>query len=378
MIALLVLTRFSNTGSLCVMAAVGAIAGVFVFYSGFLALQRRRLILNTPSSKIRSAAMGLVEINGLACGPYTLTAPITRVPCHYYRTSVWQWIQRDKNSGWELAAEESLHVPFFLDDNTGRVLVDPQGAELDLHCDFEHEYSDSIFSMHDSIPGNVYGFLARNGVGTDKRIKVQELAIKPKNSLFVLGTLAVNTGSAIQATPIKNTDSRTKTLHLPTSGFLSQTAARLLGDSANQPVTVRATTTGLHGANTGSIHLAQAAAAGSSVSTMRVADPQKVATAMMRAGISNPAAWAAAGIPIPGTTVTVSGSDDPSSAKQFDLKPPTILMKGEHNPAFFISWRNQREVLSALGWKSTLMIWGGPALTLLSVWFLGSRFGWLG
>ncbi len=376
-LALLSVAQFSNFGNLYIVAFAGAVAGVFVFLSGFGALQRRRLILNTPTSKIRSAAMGLVEMNGLACGPYTLIAPITGVPCHYYRTSVWQWIQRDKNSGWELAAEERLHVPFYLDDNTGRVLVDPQGAEMDLHCDFEHEYSDSFFSMHDSIPGDVYGFLARNGVGTDKRIKVEEFAIKPKNSLFILGTLAVNTGGAIQATPIKSADSRSKTFYLPTSGFLCRTAARLLGDAANQPITVRVTATGLHGMNTGSIQMAQGAAAGSSVSTMRVADPQKVAAAMMQAGISNPAAWAAAGIAMPGAAVTVSGSNDPVATEQFDLRPPTVLMKGEHNPAFFISWKNQRQVLSTLGWKSTLMIWGGPALTLLSVWFLAARFGWL-
>lgn len=359
------------------MAFAGAVAGVFVFLSGFQALQRRRLILNTPTSKVRSAAMGLVEINGLACGPYTLTAPITGLPCHYYRTAVWEWRERDKDSGWELAAEESLHVPFFLDDNTGRVLVNPQGAEMDLHCDFENEYSNSLFSILDSIPGNVYGFLSRNGVDTNKKIKVQEFAIKPKNSLFILGTLAVNTSESIQATPIKSADSRTKTLYLPTRGLLGEAAVRWLGDAASQPITVRVTTTSLHGTNTGSIHLAQAAAVGGTSKTMPLADPQRVATAMMQAGISNPAAWAAAGIPMPGATVTVSGSNDPSATEQFDLKPPTVLMKGEHNPAFFISWKNQRQVLSTLGWKSTLMIWGGPALTLLCAWFLAARFGWL-
>lgn len=377
MLAILSVAQFSNTGSLYLMAFAGAVGGVFVFLSGFQALQRRRLILNTPTSKVRSAAMGLVEINGLACGPYTLTAPITGVPCHYYRTAVWEWRERDKDSGWKLAAEESLHVPFFLDDNTGRVLVNPQGAEMDLHCDFEHEYSDSLFSMHDSIPGNVYGFLSRNGVDTNKKIKVQEFAIKPKNSLFVLGTLSVNTSEPIKATPIRSADSRTKTLYLPTSGLLGEAAVRLLGDAASQPITVRVTATSLHETNTGSIHLAQAAAVGGTATTMPLADPQRVAAAMMQAGISNPAAWAAAGIPMPGATVTVSGSNDSSATEQFDLRPPTVLMKGQHNPAFFISWKNQREVLSTLGWKSTLMIWGGQALTLLCVWFLAARFGWL-
>jgi hypothetical protein len=52
-------------------------------------------------------------------------------------------------------------------------------------------------------------------------------------------------------------------------------------------------------------------------------------------------------------------------------------MQGEHDPAFFISWRSQREVVSSLGWKSALMIWGGPALTLLSVYFLAAAYGWL-
>jgi hypothetical protein len=49
-------------------AIVGACAGVYWFYRGFRLLQRKRLILNTPGSKIHSAAMGLVEINGLAVG----------------------------------------------------------------------------------------------------------------------------------------------------------------------------------------------------------------------------------------------------------------------------------------------------------------------
>jgi hypothetical protein len=51
------------------LAFVGVFAGVYLFYRGFRFLQRKRLILNTPASKIRSAAMGLVEINGLAVGP---------------------------------------------------------------------------------------------------------------------------------------------------------------------------------------------------------------------------------------------------------------------------------------------------------------------
>jgi hypothetical protein len=52
-------------------------------------------------------------------------------------------------------------------------------------------------------------------------------------------------------------------------------------------------------------------------------------------------------------------------------------MKGDHNPAFFISWRSQRDVVNSLGWKSALMIWGGPALCLLSVYILMAHLGLL-
>jgi hypothetical protein len=54
-----------------------------------------------------------------------------------------------------------------------------------------------------------------------------------------------------------------------------------------------------------------------------------------------------------------------------------VLMKGAHSPAFFISWRSQRDVVKSLGWKSALMIWGGPAVTLVCVYILALEFGWL-
>src|SRR6476469_5908840 len=120
-------------------ALVGAAAGVYLFYRGFRILQRRRLILNTPTSKIRSASIGLVEVSGLAVGPHTLVAPITGAACFYYRTVAWQLKKSGKNEKWEIVAEECMHLPFYLDDNTGCVLVDPQDAEMDIHRDFHEE-----------------------------------------------------------------------------------------------------------------------------------------------------------------------------------------------------------------------------------------------
>jgi hypothetical protein len=119
-----------------------------------------------------------------------------------------------------------------------------------------------------------------------------------------------------------------------------------------------------------------------SAHVLDVAQEQKITAVLVKAGITNPAAWAAAGltsaVTVTPATGTVGGAAATAPARdQFDLHPSTVLMRGEHNPAFFISWRSQRDVVNSLSWKSTLMIWGGPALTLLSVYFMAVRFDWL-
>ena len=108
MIPATVIVRSSDPNALTLWCVLGFCAGIGLFICGFRLLQRRRLILDTPFSKIRSAPMGLVEINGLAVGPYTMVAPITARPCYYYRTLVWEWKQSGKNKQWVKIAGECL------------------------------------------------------------------------------------------------------------------------------------------------------------------------------------------------------------------------------------------------------------------------------
>lgn len=352
----------------------GACAGVYLFWRGFGMLQRKRLIMNTPASKIRSAAMGLVEVSGLATGPYTLCAPITGRSCYYYRSTAWQWKHQGKNGQWEKVADESMHVPFFLDDNTGRVLVNPQGAELDIHRDFQDEFSETLFSANREIPGNVVSFLSRNGVAAGRKLRVEEYCIKPKNALFILGTLATNPGLAVKAEPV-----RTEATHqLKMSMNLPGGLVGAVGGALNS-------LPGVTASSSMTFSMSKVAAGPQEISrfsgnsTSQPADkPQQanIAAALTRAGITNPRAWAAAGLEGAATGTAVAVASDPG-AEQFDLHPPAVLMKGTHDASFLISWQSQREVVKSLGWKSALMIWGGPALTVLCVYILAAEFGWL-
>jgi hypothetical protein len=57
-----------------------------------------------------------------------------------------------------------------------------------------------------------------------------------------------------------------------------------------------------------------------------------------------------------------------AQAREFNLYPPTILLRGE--TPFVISTHSQQEVVSDLAWKSVLFIWGGPLWTLWALWKL--------
>jgi hypothetical protein len=335
----------------------------------------------------------MVELNGLAVGPYTVVAPITARSCYYYRTVAWEWKRSGRSSAWVKVAAECLHVPFFLDDNTGKVLVDPRGADLDIHRDFQEEFCDSFFTLKEEAPANVHSFLSRHGVSTSNKIKVEEFCIKPKNSLFVLGTLAENPGLELSPKPIQEFES----LSLIGGDGLSFS---LGGTGLAQAALSFATGGGsaLRGTSFSRSEIAEPAqvihlspdAAPTKAGDM--SQQQKVAAALLKAGISNPIAWATAGV-TPASFALKSNpsglpdgsgqnnsahelSQTPETPQDFDPHPPVVMMKGKNNSTFLISWRSQRDLARTLGWKCTLMIWGGPALSLLCLYVLHELAHW--
>jgi hypothetical protein len=390
------LLRSSNPNGFIFYCVIGICAGVYLFVQGFRLLQRRHLILDTPVSKIRSASMGMVELTGLAVGPYTITAPITSRPCYYHRTLAWEWKQSGKNKRWVKVAAESAHVPFFLDDNTAKVMIDPRGADLDLHRDFQDEFCDSLFTTKEEVPGNVRSFLSRHGVSTTNKIKVEEFCIKPKNSLFVLGTLDENPGLELTPEPIQDDDPISRLANgisfslggtgLSVEGgnlFSEVFTGGLQHDPKFDPIYDKAL-------STASARVIQHSPHPDPTQAADMTQQEKVATALMKAHLLNPAAWAAAAVTSTAGVTSAAGAaparavtGNPASASHntqappqptptadFDPNPPVVLMKGKNNPTFLISWRSQRDLARSLGWKCTAMIWGGPAVALLSLYAL--------
>jgi hypothetical protein len=364
---------------LAILSLIAIVGGLYFFFQGFRLLARKRVLLNTPTSKIRSAALGLIEVNGQATGPHTMPAPITGKPCFLYRTVAWQ-LRAGKKQEWEKVADETLHLPFFVDDSTGKLLIEPLGADLDLHRDFREEYDASFFvssflTNGASIPPRVSVFLARHGITPGRRLRIEEHAINPNDDLFIAGTLAENPG--VQLRPFAQ--------HIePLASAANAGGASANGTHNNQrdraaksfPEPIPAP------------QVIKLSSGDSPSSTQDMSQQAKIAAALTRAGITRPEAWSAAGIPYQslanesnaefGTTateVTTSANSDDVSGRQstsvdFDPNPPVVLMKGANDPTFIISFRSQKEFVSALGWKSSAIIWLGSAITLLGIYML--------
>jgi len=116
---------------------LAVLGGAGLIVLGFFLLRRKRVIENVPTSRIRSVAMGFVELEGLAREKATVAAPYSDIACVYFRYEVEE--ERTRGRGgrtWVTIERGDSGVPFHLQDPTGTILVDPAGAETVLRQSF--------------------------------------------------------------------------------------------------------------------------------------------------------------------------------------------------------------------------------------------------
>ncbi|MBW2964797.1 E3 ubiquitin ligase family protein [Candidatus Woesearchaeota archaeon] len=170
---------------------IGLGLGIFLFFKGFSWFRMKRMIENIPTSKVRSIAMGLVELFGevtLTSPETVLKSPLTNSKCVYYNYCIQEERGSGKNRHWVTIKSGTNKVHFYLKDNTGKVLVDPDGAQIDIPADFKFQSS-----WGKDPPESVKGFLKRNNLsfetflGMNKNMKYTEWFIAPKDKLYILG-----------------------------------------------------------------------------------------------------------------------------------------------------------------------------------------------
>ena len=75
---------FAYSGHPLLWGVAGIGIGVWLFFRGFPFLKRKHLIQDTPTSTVRGASLGAVEVSGTVVGPYTLICPLSETDCFYY------------------------------------------------------------------------------------------------------------------------------------------------------------------------------------------------------------------------------------------------------------------------------------------------------
>lgn len=177
------------------LSVMGFFGGLYYFAKGLSWLKQKRLIENTPTSKIRSLAMGLVEIYGgvVPAEGKLLKSPFSVKDCVYCKYTIEEYRRSGKSSHWVTVKSDVEMAPFYLKDDTGSVMIDPKGVKPEIPMDFEFNSGwgkDPPESVKQFLKNNKMNF--EDFLGFNKTMRYREYIIEPQNKLYVMGTAGNN------------------------------------------------------------------------------------------------------------------------------------------------------------------------------------------
>lgn len=116
------------TVTLGITGGVSLVAGWWSLHK----LKKARYLLDTPTSKIRSAAQGYVELYGvLQEGNEPLQAPLSEEQCVWWSFAIDEQIRTDKNTRrWQQVEKGSSVALLHINDGTGDCFINPRGAQV--------------------------------------------------------------------------------------------------------------------------------------------------------------------------------------------------------------------------------------------------------
>ncbi|MEJ2199668.1 MAG: hypothetical protein P8X63_01430 [Desulfuromonadaceae bacterium] len=153
--------------------ALPALLSLVFGWIGFHHLRLKRHMENLPTSRIRSVAMGMVEVKGHARRKYALVSPMTHQSCVYYRL---RKHRRDSEGHtWkEYSSVDCGPIPFDLEDDTGRLTIDPDAASI------------RTGHRHQGYPGQNSLLFAASGSYADNEMWIEEI-IPEGTFIYVIG-----------------------------------------------------------------------------------------------------------------------------------------------------------------------------------------------
>ena len=420
----------NDDGRLLLDSILGFGGGIYTFLKGFRQYRKYRLVADTPTIRIRSVPMGLVQIRGEARGEETLLSPITHTPCYIFKVVVEEWHSDSDGGGeWKHVATDIQSVKFDLQDESGNVLIDAANAELDLP---QSPAGRCAATRQSPPPGPVRRYRARwrhsgtpasdtellqyveqarlrhvtqmVGKGISLVTHAADPAHQPQRQSF-LSMLADPTGAGAEG--FRNHMVRAMLARQDPSGEISRLALEVWKHPQGTPEFESALVR-VAQAYSRTMPAAKQALDPSTVLTQVRQNPQALAMVAAAAGAAEPQAdpenekarqvalafgheqmagmmrqttHAATGhfrfneyCLLPGKTYDITGTcaENPNPRDEYDRN---IILKGTNEPTFLISSRPEKEVQSWL-WKQTLwMVFGGAALAVVCLAIILGKLG---
>ncbi len=148
---------------------------------GFRSLIRARIITHTPTARLRSAAQGFNEIEGIgrAIDDHPLRSPLSLIPCLWFDTTIERLERNGKAQRWVTVERRRSDALFRIDDGSGEAFVDPDHARIIPHS-----------SRRWRGRGPPRGWMAAIPIGSGgNSYRYTERLLFPDHPLYVLGWL---------------------------------------------------------------------------------------------------------------------------------------------------------------------------------------------
>jgi len=116
---------------------IGIFGGLYLFYTGYRDLKSKRTIQDIPTSKISTGAIGTnVEIKGeiLVEDEQLISGPISNKPCAFYSLEIQKLVKTKNSSHWKTIDSFFSDKGFYVDDKSGALaLVVVKGARIKIN-----------------------------------------------------------------------------------------------------------------------------------------------------------------------------------------------------------------------------------------------------
>lgn len=184
-----------------VIPIIFTILGVAMTVTGMRKYLLAQKIKNTPTSKVRSAAVGLVELYGKAESKEKMLSPLSQRPCAYWKIiAEHESASKNQERTWSKFFTDESKDRFYLRDDTGKMLVEPEGADISIMHDFEftgHMKGTTFFGLikQKQIDSRIFDYIRENPKAKhrfenydDKLLRVREYIVEQGSKIYLLGS----------------------------------------------------------------------------------------------------------------------------------------------------------------------------------------------